>query len=162
MNVIERLRDEFNMKTKKLTIRVHNFDKKDDVIYRTKERILIVTDVDPTYVIKTMGPYLYKYSDDILSDDEKFMNHDYAEDLTECVEGDPAPILVPKLKLLWRSLDDIGKKELITLVRDLLEIYLDYATLEGDMSKDDKTLLEKEIERRIVERQSVKKKKRTK
>jgi hypothetical protein len=146
-----KLLDEFNIDIRRLIFLIYGFDEKDRDFYRTKERILIVMDIDPLRIIKYVGPYLYKYRDEILSGSmAAFINQDFRDELAGCDEDSPAPAIIPKLKKLWNKISAQDQKNVIIVIKDLLEIYVDYIII-GDPSCVDGTL-RAEIEQKSKQR----------
>ena len=105
---------------------------------RAKKRIMTVIDVDPLYVIDTVGPYLYAYRDQIfaLNDpaagarmEDFFLENSFDAELQASVVQETADLVsyvIPKLKERVRALPPEEKRQYKELVIALLDDYIEY------------------------------------
>jgi hypothetical protein len=107
----------------------------DATVYRARTRVITVIDVDPLFVIKTVGPYLYKYREQIygLTDDPAthtfFLENTYDTELKAAVNREKADMvsyILPMVKECARSLPPREKQEYIGQVVSLLDGYVEY------------------------------------
>lgn len=128
MTTIPELINEFNRKVKLLVLNIYNKDKKNEFMYRMKERVINFCDISPVHVIDGMGKGLYLYKDIIYKADEDFaLNHDFLSELPKNIK-DIHEISV-SLKHIWVKLTKNEKENFIYLVQELLDDYIEYMSL---------------------------------
>lgn len=130
--------EQFNHNLKILTTDLAGRYPDDPKALRTKKRIMLVIDVDPLYVIDTVGPYLYTYREQIyaLNDQSKgaqmeafFLENDFDAELRASVDTEKAAevaYVIPKLKEGARALPPAEKQQYKDLVIELLDSYVEY------------------------------------
>lgn len=105
----------------------------DHTINRAKQRIAAVVDTFPIFVIEHVGPFLYKYRNEIYHYDDDveafFINNDFEEEKARSKDPDKAEMvdyLMPRAKECLRSLPPEEKKEYIGLFVEMLDAYLEW------------------------------------
>lgn len=127
--------EDFNRILKKLACELVTRYPSDATIARAKKRIMLAIDMDPIFIITTVGPYLYKYKEGIYANDgDFFIENDYDVELKESVDAERADLtsyIIPKVKTAWKESDDAGRGVYMETVQTLLDQYLEYlATLD--------------------------------
>lgn len=104
----------------------------DATIWRAHRRITTGISIDPLGVVNTVGPYLYKYRDQIYNFDsnveEFFMANNFDTELMEGVEQervDLAAYIIPVVKEIARDLPREEKQPYIDAVVNMLDHYLE-------------------------------------
>jgi len=122
--------EEFNSILKKLTCDLVIRYPNDATIARAKKRIMLAIDIDPVFIITNVGPYLFKYKDEIYAEDsEFFMENDYDADLKASADAESADLsayIIPKVKMSWRESGPAEQAAYLSIVQNLLDAYLDY------------------------------------
>ena len=115
--------------TSNLSVRFPN----DATIARAKSRIMLAINESPLYVIGVVGPYLFKYRDQIYNLDEGaesfFLDNPFDAELKAGVDSDKVDMvgyIIPKMKECTRSLPAAEKEQYKQLVVGLLDSYLEY------------------------------------
>lgn len=120
----------FNRGIKALTVSLYNLAKTDATIWRAKERVVTAVSVEPLLVINLVGPYLYKYKDQIYSgDDQFFVENDYGQELRDATSSERKEVvmaIIPKMKAVWQALDPDTKLAFQEGVVGLLDDYIEY------------------------------------
>lgn len=105
----------------------------DAMVFRVQKRIITGVAINPVYVINIVGPYLYKYREQIYNLDANaeafFLENDFDAELKECVNQDKVDMisyLIPKVKECARGLPPDDKKEYFALVTAMLDDYIEY------------------------------------
>lgn len=117
--------DSFNKKVKLLILSIYNKNKNDALIYRTKERVMLICNMDPKLVIDNVGKVLYKFKEQIYEMNEDFaLTHDFSKDLNADIKD--FSNIMDRLKEMWTALPSEDKQEYIDLIQDLLDDYIEY------------------------------------
>ncbi len=117
--------DSFNKKVKLLILSIYNKNKNDALIYRTKERVMLICNMDPKLVIDNVGKGLYKFKEQIYEMNEDFaLTHDFSKDLNADIKD--FSNIMDRLKEMWTALPSEDKEEYINLIQDLLDDYIEY------------------------------------
>ena len=123
------LTESFIKKVKILTLDVYRRTKDDPTMYRTKERVMTICDLDPTKVIDRIGKVLYKYCEPIMnSDDSFFIDSDrdkFKSDITMDNFNDFSTV-VDKISDIYFNITEAERQVYREIFFDMLEIYLDY------------------------------------
>ena len=123
----------FNRILKKLTGELVTRYPSDPLVNRAKKRIMLGIDVNPVGMIKIAGPYLYKYREQIYSNDSAFfVENEYDEDLKHTSEQgltDLVSYIIPRVKDAWRESGEDDKATLTAAVVELMDTYLEYLAL---------------------------------
>jgi hypothetical protein len=108
----------------------------DAEMYRAYRRITALAQINPNLIIGTVGPYLYKYREQILAMEgggenarEFFLDSEYKDDLragTDQEKVDMVVTMMPRLKNFVRALPQGGKEECSEFVIGLLDVYLEH------------------------------------
>ncbi len=115
----------FNKKVKLLILSIYNKNKNDALIYRTKERVMLICNMDPKLVIDNVGKGLYKFKEQIYEMNEDFaLTHDFSKDLNADIKD--FSNIMDRLKEMWTALPSEDKQEYIDLIQDLLDDYIEY------------------------------------
>ncbi len=101
----------------------------DAVIYRVKKRILLAVDLDPIRIINTVGPRLYHYREQIYAGDDEFFVHNKELEQIARSKADETTYIIPKIKEAWRVAGEAEKSSYRDSVRDLLDAYVEFLTL---------------------------------
>jgi hypothetical protein len=131
--------ESFNRSLKVLTIDLARRYRGDADVYRAKERIMTVVAYDPLFVINEVGPYLYKYREQIYqietdseAVEEFFLGQDFKAEFDECTNKDKIDLvkaLLPKVKATVRTLQASSadeKQQYKALIVSLLDDYVEY------------------------------------
>ena len=125
--------EEFNSILKKLTCELAIRYPNDATIDRAKKRIHLAMDIDPTFIIDEVGPYLYPYREEIYAGDaDFFIENDYDAELKQSVDTEKAGLtayIIPKVKTAWGESDADQQEAYMVTVQALLDIYLEYLAL---------------------------------
>jgi hypothetical protein len=104
----------------------------DATIWRANRRILTGISVDPLAVVRAVGPYLFKYREQIYNFDEDveafFLENDYDDELMAGVERDKvdlAAYIIPVVKQIARDLPREDKQPYVDAVVELLDVYIE-------------------------------------
>jgi hypothetical protein len=120
--------EDFNRKVKLLTLNLYNRNKNDPVIFRTKERIILVCNMDPKLVIDSVGKGLYKFKDRIYDMDDEFaLSYDFTQELPDNLQD--VKVVMNKLKDIWKTMEADERQEFGGLVQDLLDDYIEYLSI---------------------------------
>ena len=130
--------NEFNRKLKLLTLNLYKNFPDDPNIFRIKQRIMTVIDIEPCFVIKIVGPYLYSYRDQIFNlNDEKteslFLENSFDSEIkagTNEKKVELVTYLIPKVKECIKLLENEEKKDYKQLIIDLLDEYIEFLVLD--------------------------------
>ena len=103
----------------------------DPNMIRTNKRVMLAIQYSPLQVVNTVGSYLYKYKDFVYNEslenslleckfetEVSLINNSDTESITK--------IIIDKLKLCLRNMDDNRKQFFRQLTVDLLDAYLEY------------------------------------
>ena len=110
----------------------------DAMMWRAQKRTATITALDPVFVIESVGPYLYKYREQIYamldngSADSFFLENTFDSELTESVvqeKTDMVSYIIPKVKMHVRILPTAEKQVYIEMIIDMLDSYVGYLTL---------------------------------
>jgi hypothetical protein len=132
----------FNSKMKALVDRLAKVYPNDDMIYRTKNRIMAISSYDPLTVVNTVGPYLYYYRNQIfelennINEFDFFVKNNFEREFGECYDTEMiefAQMLMMKIKQYVTTVNAEVKKEYIGLVIAMLDDYIEYI----DVSQSD-------------------------
>lgn len=124
----------FNRTIKVLTREVAKRYPTDPTVYRMQQRVGVATEVTPLFVIDLVGPYLFKYRDQIYSlngagNEDFFLTKNYSEEFSEAVDHsriDAAVYILPKVQDLIRALPPAERGEYKDAVIGLLDDYVEY------------------------------------
>ena len=109
-------------------VRVYHSKANDDTSYRAQKTINTIINADPTVVIKTMGPYLFKYAEPISKHDDKFFlnDHDFNDDAI--LEEDPEEALeyISIIKDAYSKCNTDERVVIQTKTSDMLSAYCEY------------------------------------
>jgi hypothetical protein len=129
---VEAFNHNLKVLTRDLAARYHN----DAMIYRAEKRVMAVINLDPLFVINEVGPYLYKYREQIYaieqnSDaiEEFFLERSFEDEFegsTNQEKVDMVQYIIPKAKECIRSLPAGDKGQIKGLIIDLLDDYVEY------------------------------------
>ena len=108
----------------------------DATIHRARTRVMTVTDLDPLFVIREVGPYLYSYREQIYAMEVNqagveafFMANTFDAELRESVDQDKADLvryIIPKAKEHVAALSTAEMAQYRDIVVRLLDNYVDY------------------------------------
>jgi hypothetical protein len=111
----------------------------DATIYRAQRRVMTVTELDPMFVIRDVGPYLYTYRAQIYAMETDpagieafFMENSFDAELRQSVNQDKADLvryIIPKAKACAAGLSLDEKGQYRDIVVRLLDNYLDFVAL---------------------------------
>ncbi len=122
--------EEFNRRIRLLARSLAEQYPSDATIARAQKRIGLAADVEPLAVLNTVGPYLYRYREQILAGDEAFfIENTYDAELREGVAADRvslAAYIIPKVKEAWAGKAAAVKAGYKDTVVALLDLYLDF------------------------------------
>jgi hypothetical protein len=130
--------ESFNRSLKYVTIDLVSKFPDDAMIYRAKTRIMTVISIDPVFVIKAVGPFLYKYRDEIAQLEQEspggkiekfFLDNTFSDDFTGSTNNEKIELvqyIMPKAKLCARNMNETDRREYKKLVVALLDDYVDY------------------------------------
>jgi hypothetical protein len=127
--------NEFNKNLKLLVRELHKRFPNDPTVFRIKQRIMTAIDIEPLFVLKIVGPYLYNYREQIfsLNNDDKsedfFLENSYDSEIKASINEKKAELvtyLIPKVKECIKLLEPSEKKEYKQLVINLLDEYIEY------------------------------------
>lgn len=124
--------DVFTGIIRRLAIDLSTHYPNDAIIYRAKRQILLAIDFDPIRIIKTAGPRLYHYREQIYAgNDEFFVHNNYDEELKRIArsKSDVTAYIIPKIKEAWGVSGEAEKIAYRESVRDLLDAYVEFLTL---------------------------------
>lgn len=125
--------ESFNKKIKILTLDMYNRFKTDPMVDRAKKRVMAAIDIDPLYIIREVGVYLYSYRDQIYGRKAAFfIEQDYEKEFRESVDPtkvDAVKYIMPKIKSAWGSLDAKARSSYENLIIGLLDDYVEYLYL---------------------------------
>ena len=125
----------FNSKIRILVRDVARQYPNDPTIHRARTRAMTVIDLDPLFVIESVGPYLYTYREQVYalegkgSTEEFFLERSYDTELKASVDQEKADLvqyIIPKAKECARALTPDRKREYIELIVGLLDEYIEY------------------------------------
>lgn len=131
--------ERFNHNIKILTRDLSKRCAADATIFRAQKRIMTVIAIEPIFVIKNVGPYLYSYREQIYNlnscenDSENFFLENAFD--TELKEGvnqekvDMVSYIIPRAKECARTLPPAEKAEYKALVIALLDDYIEYLSI---------------------------------
>lgn len=124
--------ERFNRNVKLLTVDLYRRHPSDSFIWRAKERIILAIDLDPVFIIQTVGPYLLKYRDQIYAGDFTFfVRNSYDSELKEGVDSDKIDLtayIIPKAKEVFAGLNIIEKGEYQRTAEALLDDYIEFVS----------------------------------
>lgn len=125
--------ESFNHKLKILTRDLAKRYPTDAKIARAQKRIMTVVAFDPILVIKNVGPYLYKYREQIYGLHEGgeafFMENTFDTELKTSVDQNKADMvayIIPKAKESASSLPPDEKEQFKSMIIELLDDYIEY------------------------------------
>lgn len=128
----------FNGIIKKLLVALVSRYPEDAKIVRTKKRVFLAIEELPSLVINIVGPYLFRYSEQITSqNDSFFLDTNYDEELNSSNDREKAEVvayIIPKIKASWRKAGGAERAEYAETVIDLLYTYVDYKALSMGMA----------------------------
>lgn len=129
------LNDEFDKNIKLLLTIWVNKNKNDNTAHanatRNKRRIIMVMNNNPTYIMKTLGPYFLKYGDYIKNNklNELFkidFEKEYADELKDSDSRDMITETMTLVKKIYNTSTDVEKKMLLDVMKDALSSYVKY------------------------------------
>ena len=100
-----------------------------------RRKVAVACDQLPCAPVESVGPYLFKYKDEIYAGKtEGFLESEYADEQKGAGPGaEIAARLIPAVKGVWKDAPEEKQKEFLGCVQDLLDSFLDYSvTLVGD------------------------------
>jgi hypothetical protein len=122
--------ESFNHGLKVLTRDLARRHPADATIFRAQKRIMAVIAVSPLFVIDTVGPYLYRYREQIYQGAEAFfIENSFDAELKACIDQEKADMvsyIIPRAKECARALPADEKEQYKELVVALLDDYLEY------------------------------------
>ncbi|GFR90045.1 hypothetical protein ElyMa_002557600 [Elysia marginata] len=121
--------EEFNSILKKLSSGLAARFPFDATIDRAKKRIQLAVDMDPTLGIDTVGPYLYRFREEIFAGDDAFFiekSHSVDPEDIDSENADLISYLIPKVQTAWTEADRCQQDAYRAVIQDLLDVYLDY------------------------------------
>lgn len=122
--------ESFNRKIKILTLDMYVRFKTDPMVDRAKKRVMAAIDIDPLYIIKEVGAYLYSYRTQIYGRKAAFfIEQEYEKEFRESIDStkvDAVKYVMPKIKSAWGSLDAKARSKYEDLVIGLLDDYVEY------------------------------------
>ena len=125
--------ESFNRNLKTLVRDIVSKCPNDALIARVQKRVMTVIALEPLKVINSVGPYLYKYRDQIYNTDENsedfFLENSFDAELNAEMNKekvDMVSYIIPKTKECARNLPKAEKEEYKALVIALLDDYVEY------------------------------------
>jgi len=123
----------FNRQIKTLTLDVETRIPNDPQIARVKKRVMSIISIDPLYIIKEVGPYLYSYREQLYNLTEEnfkfFLDNDFKQEFEESEDEEKTEMvsyLMPKVKECMRDLEQAEKESYGEIIVDLLDSYVEY------------------------------------
>jgi hypothetical protein len=120
----------FNGTIKRLTADLAARFPTDATIWRVKERVLLAIDQWPMFIIEQVGPYLYRYQEQIYAGNEAFfLDTDYDQDLRKSVDqgrAELAAYIIPKAKEAAKGLNAEERAEYHQMAQDMLDDYIEF------------------------------------
>jgi hypothetical protein len=137
---MDRYANSFNRKVKELINEVAAAYPDDDIIYRTKGRMMLAMDYTPLCMIDIIGPYLCNYRNEINAAKKDanlslFVNNSFNKEFAESTDVNMKYIathLMPKVKdLIKKSCIEL-KRRYINLISLMLDDYMEYSKHVGN------------------------------
>jgi hypothetical protein len=125
---------EFIQIVRRLTRGVADHYPDDPVIVRARKKIMLAADLDPAYVLRLVGEYLYTYRNEITAGSpDFFLNSDYSGDIENADDRDAAAVtshIIPRVKVMWReATTSEARDEYMLAVQDMLDAYIEYTAI---------------------------------
>ncbi|MDE2097652.1 MAG: hypothetical protein KGL39_10425 [Patescibacteria group bacterium] len=122
--------EKFMRNIKLLTLDMKKRFPRDAMVDRIEKRVALASNVDPLFVMQTVGEYLIKFQKQITAKDEKFfVENSYDAELKNPVKEEKADMskyLLPKVKESWKTLKQKDKDAYFSVVIHMLELYVTY------------------------------------
>jgi hypothetical protein len=129
MDIIDRTTTGVNSSIRFL-VRIYHSKVNSDTSYRAQKTLNTVISTDPTYLIKVLGPYLFKYAEPISTSNVDFLlENDYTEEVNNEASGrdvDAATAAITMIKKLLRESDDDEREVIMEKVSSMLSDYCEY------------------------------------
>ncbi len=122
-----RINEQFISRLRRLIRDVHDRSSNDPIIYRTKERVFALCDINPSKVIDRVGKVLFRYRDDIINGGDAFFYLDLRNDVTMDNFND-FDYVNKKIGDVYRTLDSEEREVYRDYIYEMLELYIDYET----------------------------------
>jgi hypothetical protein len=130
--------EEFNRGLRAITMALARQCPHDPMVYRAKQRVMTVLDLDPLYVIREVGPYLYSYRGQIYAAGQPgqlaavetfFMANSFDAELKASVDMEKADLvayIIPRVKDYARTVPDAEKHQWARQIIALLDNYVEF------------------------------------
>ena len=123
----------FNSNLRQLTRDLARRCTGDVIIDRAQKRVMLVSGVDPLFTINAVGPYLYRYREQIYALDDAsesfFLDNPFDVELRESVNPAKADVvshIIPRAKEVARTLPPPEKQAYRELIINLLDDYIEF------------------------------------
>ena len=122
--------ENFNRDLKALILDVESRLENDATVRRTKNRILLALDVDPTLGPEFLGNYLLRFREQILKRDESFfLENSYEAAMAQGTNPERVQLVavfIPRLKASARALTPDEREDYWDLILDLMRFHAEY------------------------------------
>ena len=122
-----RINEQFISRLRRLIRDVYDRSSNDPIIYRTKERVFALCDINPSKVIDRVGTVLFRYRDDIINGGDAFFYLDLRNDVTMDNFND-FDYVNKKIGVVYQTLDSEEREVYRDDIYEMLELYIDYET----------------------------------
>lgn len=120
----------FNALLKRMIARITKQLEGDAEIASISKMVMMGIAALPEIAIEDTGKYLYKYREEILRADSRFLlEHTFGDDVASAEDRSQAEIaatLIPKLQRAYAGSNESEKENYRFMVIDMLEIYIEY------------------------------------
>lgn len=100
-------------------------------IGRLRDRMRLATSADPFAIIDAVGPYLMRFSGEIINRDAQFfVDHEYGAELAKAHDTKAeASHIIALTKTAYQTSSEKEQSQYMDTIQDLLETYINYLTI---------------------------------